>query len=73
MPVFRWPTCWRRWGVPLGPALKGKAFLMYVVAEGTDRYRVLYSLSEVDPVNHTGEVLVADTMNGAALAAPSSW
>ncbi len=54
-------------GVPVGKDLRGKAFLLYILAEGTDHYRVLYSLSEVDPVNHTGDVIVADTLNGSAL------
>ena len=34
---------------PLGQKLRGKALAMYVVAEGTDKYRVVYSLAEVDP------------------------
>jgi hypothetical protein len=50
--------------VPLGEALKGKLFMTGVVAEGTDGYRVLYSLAEVDPVMHKGDVIVADTVNG---------
>jgi hypothetical protein len=38
-----------------------------VVAEGMDNYRVLYSLAEVDPAIHTGDVIVADTLDGQKL------
>ena len=60
-------------GVPTGKDLKGKAFLMYVLAEGTDHYRVLYSLDEVDGANHTGDVIVADTLDGAALTTDGAF
>jgi hypothetical protein len=39
-----------------------------VIAEGTDGYRVLYSLVETDPTIHSGQVLVADTLDGKPLA-----
>jgi hypothetical protein len=53
---------------PLGEALKGKLFMTGIVAEGTDGYRVLYSLAEVDPAMHTGDVIVADAVNGEPIA-----
>jgi hypothetical protein len=53
---------------PVGEALKGKLFMTGVVAEGTDGYRVLYSIAEVDPAMHTGDVIVADTVNGEPIA-----
>jgi len=59
--------------VPTGSALRGKLFLLYVLAEGTDHYRVVYSLDETDPVNHTGDVIVADTLNGAALTTDGAF
>jgi hypothetical protein len=37
-----------RLDAPLGQKLRGKALAMYVVAEGSDKYRALYSLAEVD-------------------------
>jgi hypothetical protein len=37
------------------------------VAEGTDGYKVLYSIAEVDPAVHSGDVIVADTLNGHKL------
>jgi hypothetical protein len=49
---------------PLGPKLRGKALAMYVVAEGTDKYRAVYSLAEVDPTFHAGTVIVADREDG---------
>jgi hypothetical protein len=54
-------------GVPLGETVRGKLFLIGVVAEGTDHYGVLYSLAEVDPAIHTGDVIVADTLDGQKL------
>ena len=54
-------------GVPSGESVKGKLFLIGIVASGTDGYGVLYSLAEVDPTIHTGEVIVADTVDGQKL------
>jgi hypothetical protein len=54
-------------GVPSGEAVRGKLFLVGVVAQGTDGYGVLYALGEVDPAIHTGEVIVADSMDGQKL------
>jgi hypothetical protein len=55
-------------GVPLGESVRGKLFLIGVVAGGTDGYHVLYSLAEVDPAIHNGDVIVADTLDGQKLA-----
>ena len=54
-------------GTPLGEKVRGKLFMIAVLAEGTDKYRVLYALAEVDPSIHTGDVLVADMMDGQKL------
>jgi Oxidoreductase molybdopterin binding domain len=54
-------------GVPLGESVRGKVFLTGVVASGVDGYGVLYSLAEVDPSIHTGDVIVADTIEGKKL------
>ena len=53
--------------VPIGEKVRGKLFLTAVIAEGTDKYSVLYALAEVDPSIHTGDVLVADMMDGQKL------
>lgn len=58
-----------RAGVPEGENFRGAAMTTCVVAEGTDGYRVVFSLAELDPGTSDSEVLVADTMNGAPLDA----
>jgi hypothetical protein len=55
-------------GVPAGEDVRGKLFLVGIVASGTDGYGVLYSLAEVDPAIHTGDVIVADTLDGQKLS-----
>lgn len=35
-------------GVPVGDQIKGKLFLAGIIAEGTDHYRVLTSISSSD-------------------------
>jgi hypothetical protein len=54
-------------GVPLGGELRGKALSGYIVATGSDGYRAVLALAEIDPSFHTGEVMVADLMNGKPL------
>jgi hypothetical protein len=51
-------------GAPQGSDVKGKLFLLGVVATGTDNYSVLFAIAETDPTIHTGDILVADQMNG---------
>lgn len=52
-------------GVP--QKLKGKDLRLYLVAEGRDGTRVLYSLCEVSPDEHEGEVLLVDSVDGKPL------
>ena len=52
-------------GVPAKP--RGKDFRLYVVAEGSDGYQVVYSLGEITPDVHDGTVLVADQLDGKSL------
>jgi hypothetical protein len=59
--------------VPQGEAVRGPLFLTGVIAQGTDGYKVLYSLAEVDPSIHTGQVLVADTLDGKPIAADGDF
>jgi|HubBroStandDraft_6_1064221.scaffolds.fasta_scaffold05451_2 DMSO/TMAO reductase YedYZ molybdopterin-dependent catalytic subunit len=54
-------------GAPLGHDLRGVALSGYIVATGSDGYVAVIALAEVDPGFHSGEVIVADTMNGEAL------
>ncbi len=53
-------------GVPAGP--HGAAMRIYLVAEGSDRYKAVYSLAEVNPAVQDSTVIVADTENGQPLA-----
>ena len=54
-------------GVPRGEEVKGKLFMTAVIAVGMDKYSVLYALAEVDPSIHTGDVIVADSVDGQKL------
>lgn len=56
-------------GVPNGKDLMGKSLAEYVVATGSDGYKSVLALGEVDPEFHPGTVLVADTMDGKPLDA----
>ena len=53
-------------GVPDKP--HGKDFRLYVLAEGSDGYGVVYSLGEVTPDVHDSTVIVADSIAGKPLA-----
>jgi hypothetical protein len=54
-------------GAPLGSELRGKALSGYVIATGSDGYRAVFALAEIDPGFHPGEIIVADEMDGKAL------
>jgi hypothetical protein len=54
-------------GAPLGKELRGIALATFVVATGSDGYQAVLALAEVDPAFHSGEVIVADGMNGKPL------
>ena len=56
-------------GVPNGKNLMGKALAQYVVATGSDGYKSVVALGEVDPEFHPGQVLVCDAMDGKPLGA----
>jgi hypothetical protein len=56
-------------GVPHGKDLKSKALADYLVATGSDGYKSVLALGEVDPEFHPGTVLVADAMDGKPLGA----
>lgn len=60
------------YGVPLGKDLRGKALSLYIVAAGSDNYKVVLSLAEIDPAFHPGDALVADSMNGKSLLSAGS-
>jgi hypothetical protein len=56
-----------KYGFPLDKTTHQKMLRSYVTAEGTDRYWVLYSLTEIEASEHNGDVIVAITMDGNAL------
>jgi DMSO/TMAO reductase YedYZ molybdopterin-dependent catalytic subunit len=56
-------------GVPHGRTLMGKALAEYIVATGSDGYKSVVALGEIDPAFHPGVVLVADTLDGKPLGA----
>jgi hypothetical protein len=58
-------------GAPLGHDLRGVALSGYIVATGSDGYVAVIALAEADPAFHSGEVIVADTINGQPLDAKS--
>jgi hypothetical protein len=56
-------------GAPVGKDVRGKALEEYVIATGSDGYKAVVALAEVEPDFHPGDVLVADSMNGKPLDA----
>jgi hypothetical protein len=60
-----------KYGAPVGKDLHGIALAYYIVATGADRYKAVFSLAELDPSFHPGDVLVADTLDGKELEARS--
>ena len=56
-------------GAPVGKDVHGKALAEYVVATGSDGYKAVLALAEVEPDFHPGDVLVADAMDGKPLDA----
>jgi len=56
-----------KYGFAVEQATHRKMLHSYVTAEGTDKYWVLYSLTEVERSEKTAEVVIAITMNGKAL------
>jgi DMSO/TMAO reductase YedYZ molybdopterin-dependent catalytic subunit len=59
----------RRAGVPQGDQLRGPSMATYVLAEGEDGYRVVFSLAELDSGILDSEVIVADTIDGTPISA----
>jgi len=55
-------------GVPQAGDLRGKGMALCVIAEGSDGYRVAFSLAELDADFAAESVLVADIADGKPLA-----
>jgi hypothetical protein len=54
-------------GVPREATLRGKAMTTVVVAEGSDGYRAVFALAELDSDFQDSQVIVADTLNGTPM------
>jgi len=54
-------------GVPQGAALRGKSMALAVVAEGSDGYRAVFSVAELDDDFAAETVLVVDSIDGRPL------
>jgi hypothetical protein len=55
-----------RLGVPGKP--HGKDLRLYLVAEGSDGYKAVYSVAEVNPNVHNATVIVADSVDGKPIS-----
>jgi len=58
----------KRAGVPRGGKMRAAASA-YIVAEAMDGFRAVLSVAEADPDFTDSEILVADTLDGAAMGA----
>jgi hypothetical protein len=56
-----------KYGFPVDKTTHQKMLRSYLIAEGTDRYRVLFSVTEIEASEHDGDVLVATSMDGKPL------
>ena len=58
-----------KYGLPADQAHHRTALRSYIVAEGTDKYWVVYSVAEVEASAHNADVIVATSMDGKPLGA----
>jgi hypothetical protein len=56
-----------KYGFPVDKTTHRKMLRSYLTAEGTDKYWVLYSVTEIEGSEHNGEVIVATSMGGKPL------
>lgn len=62
-----------KYGISLANGGAHKVFHSYLKAEGTDKYWVLYSASEVIPELHTWDAIVAVTIDGHPIQADGEF
>jgi len=60
-------TLLAKYGLPVDKTTHQKMLRSYLVAEGTDKYWVLYSVTEIEGSEHNGTVIVATSMGGKPL------
>jgi len=56
-----------KYGFAVGPSTDRAMLRSYIAAEGTDKYWVLYSTTEVESSEHDAEVIVATGVDGGSL------
>jgi len=56
-----------KYGFPVDKTTHQKMLRSYLVAEGMDKYWVLYSVTEIEGSEHNDEVIVATSMGGKPL------
>ena len=56
-----------KYGFAVGQPTHRKMLRSYIVAEGMDKYWVLYSTTEVESSEHNGDVIVATSVGGKPL------
>lgn len=57
-----------KYGLPVDKTTHRTMLRSYIAARGTDNYWVLYSVTEVEPSEHNGDVIVATTLAGKPIA-----
>jgi hypothetical protein len=62
-----------KYGFPVDKTTHQRMLRSYLVAEGTDKYWVLYSVTEIEASEHNGEVIVATSMGGKPLGADGQF
>jgi hypothetical protein len=60
-------------GFAVGQATHQTMLRSYLKIEGTDKYWVLYSVTEVEGSEHAGDVIVATSMDGKGLGADGAF
>ncbi|NYF52395.1 hypothetical protein [Tunturiibacter gelidoferens] len=56
-----------KYGLPVDKTTHQKMLRSYLVAEGMDKYWVVYSVTEIEGSEHNGTVIVATSMGGKPL------
>jgi hypothetical protein len=56
-----------KYGFAVGQSTHRTMLHSYIAAEGTDQYWVLYSATEIEPSEHSADVIVATSMDGHPL------
>ena len=58
-----------KYGFPIDKTTHQKMLRSYLTAEGTDKYWVLFSVTEIEGSEHNADVIIATSMGGKPLGA----